>query len=228
MRIAIMQPGYLPWLGFFELMRKSDTFVLLDDVQYTKKDWRNRNRIRTKEGWMWLTVPVFTKNKRFQLINEVRISYLNDWRKKHLTSIKINYVKARYFREYFPELERIYYEEKWEYIVDLNVKIIKWMAAVFGIKTPILKSSSLNTKGKREDKIINICNRLNATELYDSKAAESILNLDKFIAKGIKLEFQDYLHPVYKQVYEPFIAYMSAIDLLFQYGQKGLNIILSK
>jgi hypothetical protein len=227
LRISIIQPGYLPWLGFFELMYNCDLFVLLDDVQYTKKDWRNRNRIRTKDGWMWLTVPVFTKNKQYQLINKVKINNSVDWKRKHLRAIEINYYKAKYFNNYFPYFEKLYADD-WEYLVDLDVKIVEWMAGVFGIKTPILKSSSLKTKGKREDKIINICNKLNAMALYDSKAAESILNLDKFIAKGIKFEFQDYLHPIYKQVYEPFIAYMSAIDLLFLYGPKGLNIILNK
>lgn len=102
MKIAIMQPGYLPWLGFFELMYNCDIFVLLDDVQYTKKDWRSRNRIRTKGGWIWLTVPVFTKNKRFQFINEVKINYFEDWGRKHLESIKINYSRTRYFNIYFP------------------------------------------------------------------------------------------------------------------------------
>jgi len=222
-----MQPGYLPWLGFFELIYNCDIFVLLDDVQYTKKDWRSRNRIRTKDGWMWLTVPVSTKNKQLQLINEARINPCSEWRKKHLKAIEINYHRAKYFRKYFPYFEKLYADD-WEYLVDLDVEIINWLMGVLNIKTPIIKSSSLNTQGKKEDKIINICRKLGAVELYDSKAAQNILDLSKFSKEGIMIKFQDYQHPIYNQIYKPFIPYMSVIDLLFQWGPESLNILLNK
>lgn len=227
MRIAIMQPGYLPWLGFFELMQKCDIFVLLDDVQYTKKDWRNRNRIRTKDGWIWLSVPVLTKNKHFQLINEAKINNSVDWKRKHLKAIEINYHKARYFKNYFSDLEKLY-AYNWEYLVDLDVEIINWIAKELSIKTPTIKSSSFNRDGKKEDKIINICKKLGARELYDSKAAQNIFNIEKFLQNDIKVEFQDYRHPTYKQIYEPFIPYMSVVDLFFQYGPESLNILINK
>lgn len=222
-----MQPGYLPWLGFFELMYKCDVFVLFDDVQYTKKDWRNRNRIRTKQGWIWLTVPVCTKNKRLQLINETKIKPCVNWRQKHLRALEINYRKAKYFNSYVSYFERLYAID-WEYLADLNAEIISWIAKTLNIKTSIIRSSVLNTKGKKEDKIINICKKLGAVELYDSKAAQNILDLEKFNQEKIRIEFQDYQHPVYKQIYEPFLPYMSAIDLLFQYGPESLNILLHK
>lgn len=227
MIVSIMQPGYLPWLGFFELIYNCDLFVLLDDVQYTKKDWRNRNRIRTKGRWIWLSVPVLTKNKQSQLINEVRINYSTNWRRKHLKAIEINYNKTKYFNDYFPYFEKLYTRD-WEYLLDLDIEIINWAVKALNIKTPIIKSSGLNTEGKKEDKIINICKKLNVAELYDTKAAQDILNLDKINKSGIKIKFQDYQHPIYKQIYEPFLPYMSAIDLLFQYGPKSLNILLNK
>ena len=227
MRIAIMQPGYLPWLGFFELMYNCETFVILDDVQYTKKEWRSRNRIRTKNGWMWLSVPVLTKNKRFQLINEVKINNSSPWQKKHLQSIMINYRKANYFEQYFSELKDIY-KKSWEYLVDLDMEITMWLSRKLGVTTYLIRSSELKTIGKREEKIINICKAVGAEELYDSKAASSILDINKFQQAGIKIEFQNYLHPSYKQIYEPFLPYMSTLDLLFQYGKQSLAIILGR
>jgi len=224
---SIMQPGYLPWLGFFELIYSCDLFILLDDVQYTKKDWRSRNRIRTKDKWIWLSVPVLTKNKQNQLINEVKINSSINWRRKHLKAIETNYNKAEYFNDYFPYFERLYTID-WEYLLDLDIEIINWVVKMLNIKTPIIKSSSLNTEGKKENKIINICKALNAGELYDTRAAQDILDLDKFNKNEIKIRFQDYKHPIYRQIYEPFFPYMSIIDLLFQYGPKSLNILLSK
>ncbi len=222
-----MQPGYLPWLGFFELMANCECFVLLDDVQHTKKDWRSRNRIRTKDGCAWLTVPVYTKNKRFQLINEVEINNSISWRKKHLRAIEINYSRARYFSKYFPYLEKKYYCD-WRYLVDFNVELIIFLKEKLGIKIPVFKSSLLNIDGTKEIKIINICKKLGAQELYDSKAASTFLNANKFQKENIRVEFQDYSHPVYEQMYKPFMPYMCIIDLLLQYGPDSLNILLNK
>lgn len=225
MRIAIMQPGYLPWLGFFELMHKCDLFVLFDDVQYTKKDWRSRNRIRTKEGWMWLTVPVLTKMKRSQKINEVRINRSIDWRKKHLNALAIHYRKSRYFMSYFPRLKEIVCCD-WEYLFELDFELIKWLSAQLSITTKIIKSSSLTIGGRREEKIIGICKALGADQLYDSKAAASFLDPADFQAQGISLTFQNYEHPVYAQVYSPFVSYLSTVDLLFNHGPASAHILL--
>lgn len=222
-----MQPGYLPWLGFFELVYNCDLFVLLDDVQYTKKDWRSRNRIRTKDGWIWLTVPVCIKHKQLQLINEAKINPYTDWRRKHLKALEINYHRAKYFSNYFPYFVKLYARD-WEYLLDLDAEIISWLMDALNIKTPIIKSSSLNMKGRKEDKIINICKKLGAAELYDSKAAQNILDLDKFNEEKIRIKFQDFQHPIYRQTYEPFLPYMSVIDLLFQCGPESLNILLHK
>lgn len=226
MRIAIMQPGYLPWLGFFELMHNCDVFVLFDDVQYTKKDWRSRNRIRTKNGWIWLSVPVLTKGKQFQLINEARIDYSSDWRKKHLKAVEINYHKSKYFKEYFAGLKKILSFD-WEYLVELDLELIRWLALELGIRREIIKSSSLKTSGRREDKIIAVCKALKANELYDSQAAASFLDAQVFRAQGISLFFQNYAHPVYTQLHSPFVPFMSSLDLLFNQGAQSSEIILS-
>ncbi len=227
MRISIMQPGYLPWLGFFELIYNSDIFVLFDDVQYTKKDWRNRNRIRTSNGWIWLTVPVLTKGNRLQRICQARVNNSTNWPQKHLKAIEINYKKAKYFDQYFTGLVKIF-NSKWDYLVDLDIEIIKWVTGSLGIDKRILKSSELNIMVDGQEKIIEICKILGSNELYDSKAAALLLNEEDFMRKGIKIIFQNYEHPVYEQVYKPFMPYMSVVDLLFNCGEKSLKVMLNK
>lgn len=226
MRIAIMQPGYLPWLGFFDLMHHCELFVIFDDVQYTKKDWRSRNKIRTWDGWMWLSVPVQTKHRRFQTIYEAEIDHTSNWRQKHLRAIEVNYGRAPYFKDFFPALKEII-GFRWEHLVDLDLELIKWLAAAFGMRRDIIKSSGLKTHGKREEKIIAVCEALGAKELYDTKAASTFLDLPAFEKKRIKLEFQDYCHPIYQQLHEPFLSHMSAIDLLFNYGPESRGVILN-
>ena len=135
--IAIMQPGYFPWLGFFELMNNSNTFVFLDDVQYTKRDWRNRNRIRTHTGWQWITVPVYSKSKQEQLIQDVRINNGSEWAKKHCNALKVNYHKAKFFQDYFPKIETILLKN-WLNLRDLCCESIAFLRNEIGISTPCI------------------------------------------------------------------------------------------
>lgn len=227
MRIAIMQPGYLPWLGFFELMHNCDVFVLFDDVQYTKKDWRSRNRIRTKDGWMWLSVPIQTKHNRCQMISEARIDHSSNWRHKHVKAVEINYRKARFFKDYFAAFKEILSFE-WTHLCDLDFELIKWLSEAIGIRRKIIRSSVLKTGGKREEKIISVCKALGAGVLYDSKAAASFLDAHEFDRHGIRMIFQDYAHPVYEQVHSPFMSFMSTVDLLFNCGPLSGDIILGR
>lgn len=227
MRVAIMQPGYLPWLGFFELMAKSDLFVLLDTVQYNTRSWRSRNRIRTKYGWMWLTVPVLVKRKFKQLIKEVKINNQIPWHRKHLRSLYINYSRASFFKEYISDLERIHLKS-WEYLVELDLELINFFVKKLGIATPLIRSSELNISGKGNEYIINICKRLKADELYDSQGAKGFIVKELFYKEGIRVTFQNYQHPIYEQVYKPFIPYMSTLDLLFNCGKESLKILNSQ
>ena len=222
---AIMQPGYFPWLGFFELMNRSDIFVFLDDVQYTRRDWRNRNRIRCRDGWQWLTVPVFSKGKRSQYIMDVKIKDGSIWAKKHCSAFKINYQKSEFFDYYYPDVEKILFKD-WVNLADLCIETILFLKNAFGITTPCIRSSSLNIKSKKNNRIFDICRKLKAGKIYDSKAAKNFLETDRFLQGHIAVEFQDYIHPEYKQVYAPFIPYMSALDLLFNHGENSLNVIL--
>jgi WbqC-like protein family len=226
MKIAIMQPGYLPWLGFFELMAGSDLFVFLDDVQYTVRDWRNRNRIRTKNDWQWLTVPVLHKHRKSQLIKDVMINNTIGWSKKHRNALEINYHKAKFFCQYYPALDKIY-SEKWTNLCDMNIAFTIGLARQLGINVPVMRSSGLNVPLGRMQKILAICKALQATELYDSQKSEQLWDWSKFTQENIKVTFQHYAHPVYKQTYEPFIPYMSVVDLLFNHGPDSLKIIIN-
>lgn len=221
-----MQPGYLPWLGFFELIDQCDQFVILDDVQYTKRDWRSRNKIRTKNGWIWLTVPILSKGREEQLIKDVEINNDISWNNDHLNSIKINYSKAPFFDKYIEFFETLY-NQRWEHLIDLNMDIIYFLTKEINISTPFVLSSSLSISNlSKNQRIIEICKKLNADELYDSKAAESFIDIELFKKEGIKVIFQDYKHPEYEQSYKPFIGYLSVIDLLFNEGTNSKNLIL--
>jgi len=226
-RIAIMQPAYLPWLGYFDLMDQADVFVLLDSVSFEKSSWQQRNRIKTAQGLQWLTVPV---RRRFgQLISEVEIKTPAFW-KKHLRALEINYHRTPYFQAYFPALGRVY-EQAAEStrLVDLDIRLIEWLASTFGIGTPIVKSSTLKVQGKRTALVASICERLGcSTYLSPLGAAVYLLNeLAEFSERGIEVLFHHYDHPFYRQLYEPFLSHASVIDLLFNEGERSLEVIQS-
>lgn len=221
-----MQPTYLPWIGYFELIASSEVFVFFDDVQYEKKSWQGRNRIKTPNNELMLSVPVITSEARFQKINEAKINNAEPWSRKHLKSIEVNYRKAPYFDRYFPKVQELYLKE-YERLVDLNSDLIKLFCKEFGIKTRMVWSSKIEARKGRDEKIIDICRNLGADELYDAAGAKDILDLQKYEQEGIDLVFQDYHHPEYKQLHGDFVPYMSALDLLFNEGDGSLKIILS-
>jgi hypothetical protein len=228
MRIGILQPGYLPWLGFFEQMYKSDVFVIYDDVQYDKEGWRNRNRIKTSNGVQWLTVPVHVNFTGRSLINEIRIDKKVNWRKKHLSSIKQNYSRAPFFEQYIDIFEDAY-SRGWEYLVDIDIHFIIKIAECLGMKDKrIVRSSTLNVKGDRIERLINICKIFKADTFYEGASGRNYIDENYFAEYGIKMEFQDYKHPVYKQLYGDFVPYLSVIDLLLNHGEESLSILANE
>ena len=222
---AIMQPTYLPWLGYFELISNSDIFVFFDDVQFVKRSWQHRNRIKSHEGELLLSVPVFSKGKLGQKINEVLINNDGNWRKKHIQSIILNYQKAQYFRDYIDELNNIYSND-YTHLLDLNVQLIKFLMEKIGIRTETIVSSELQVEGEKNEKIVGICKKVEADVLYDAGGAQEILDQAYFEKNNVKLVFQKYQHPVYRQPGQ-FIPYLSALDLLFNEGSGSLDIINS-
>jgi hypothetical protein len=220
--ISIHQPVYLPWLGFIEKIISSEKFVFLDDVQFEKNGFQNRNKIRTYDGEMWLTVPVKVKSQT--LLKDVKINYSVDWINKHKKSIIQNYKKAEFFDNYWLELEKIY-DEKYEYLVELNIEIIKFLFNKLKIKTKTLFSSELHISDKGSNRILEICKILNADRYISGISGKKYLLIDDFERQKIKLEFQNFQHPTYEQVFDPFYPNMAMIDLLFNEGDNALKII---
>jgi len=223
--ISIHQPEHLPWLGFIHKVMNADEFVLLDNVQYKKRYFQNRNKIRTQKGWVWLGVPI-KKFTSTQKINEIKIDNSTPWQTKNLRIIKNNYAKTKYFKDYFSDLKWVY-QTKYEYLSDLNIALIKHLLKTLKINTPLYVSSEiLEDIGQGGTKVnLNLCKKLKATVYLSGAFGKDYLDLSKFEKENIKVKFQDFKHPIYKQLYEPFIPNMSIIDLLFNYGKDSLNIL---
>jgi hypothetical protein len=228
MIIGILQPGYLPWLGFFEQMHRSDVFVIYDDVQYDKEGWRNRNRIKTIHGIQWLTVPVHVHFEAHPLTKDIRIDNGVNWRKKHLASIRQNYSNAPFFKTYFNIFEHAYAKE-WEYLVDIDIYFIEKLAECLGMSNKkIVRSSTLDVKGDRMGRLIHICKFFGADTFYEGASGKDYIDEKSFLSQGIWVEYQNYQHPTYNQIYGDFVPYLSVIDLLFNHGPESLKIITEK
>ena len=229
MKIAVLQPGYLPWLGFFEQVYQSDLFVLYNDVQYTKQDWRNRNRIKTPNGVQYLTVPVgkVPTNTRIQ---EVRLPADSTWKQKHLRLIREAYQGAPYFACYFDEI-RWCIKTDFSYLQDLNVALIRLLSDLLGLKGKRFQFSSTLAYERSYDKtlnLLNMCLYLGADALYDGQSAKRFLDVTCFHRHNIRVTFQEYVHPVYPQLFGPFVPYLSVIDLLFNTGPRAVDYVVGK
>ena len=225
-RVVVLQPSYLPWIGYFEQIARADQFVFLDNVQFTRRDWRNRNKIRTSGGWAWLTVPVEQKNRYMQLLKETRIDNTTNWNNKHRESIRLNYSRAPFFDDYYPFFESVY-SKKWEFLLDLCYETTEYLKGVLNITTPTSKSSDLPVKGVKADRILSICREMRATHYLTGSLANNYLPKDEFDREEIELEYQEYDHPEYPQRYPGFVPNLSLIDLLFNIGDKSRAVIMS-
>ena len=225
MVISVHQPQYLPWIGYFHKIKKSDIFVFLDNVQYKKREFQNRNQIKTDKGSLWLTVPVKTKGKFSQKIKEVLINNDYPWQRKHLTNFKLFYRKAKHFNTYIGFLEEIYLKKRWEKLISLNEFVIKYVLKELDIKTKIYFESELNIEGTSTERIINICRRLKADVYLSGKGAKAYLKEERFIQEGIRLIYQDFKHPVYSQLYGPFLDKMCIFDLLLNCGKESKKYV---
>jgi len=224
MIVAIHQPEYLPWLGFFKKMMNVELFVFLDDVQFRKKGWQNRNRIRINDGTTLLSIPVHTHS--YPKINEVTIDNEKNWSIRHKKSILYNYARAPYFDEIKDFVESIF-EKKFQYLVDLNTEIIKFIMNELEIKSKIVFSSELEISKKGSDRVLDICKAVGADHYITGTFwAESNLRVEEFKKSNIDVEFQKFQHPIYKQIHGEFIPEMSIIDLLFNEGRKEAKKIL--
>jgi len=226
MIVSINQPAYLPWLGYFHRIAVSDAHIVLDHVQFEKNSFVNRNKIRTPEGWCWLTVPVKTSGKFGELpINEIEIANETKWALKHWQSLRLNYAKAPFFGQHSAFFENIY-ARPWHKLADLAGEITAYLLNAFGINTKIYFSSQMKASGKKDELVLNLCRELGATAYLSGPLGRDYLREDLFGNHGIKVRYDDYQHPTYPQLYSGFEPYMSALDLLFNAGPASLEVIL--
>lgn len=223
MIVAVHQPQYLPWLGYFEKIDRADVFVLLDTVQYKKNEWQNRNKIKTTQGWQWLTVPVLYKFP--EKIYEVRINNNTNWQDKHRKSLQTSYSKAHYFDSVNQALEKVFSVD-WKYITNLNVFVVKELAKLLGITTPIHVASELpEFPDFPDERLIAITKHFNASTYLAGAGGQGYMDVEKFKDAGIDVQFQGYVHPVYPQLYGEFEPFMSVLDLLCNCGRRSLSIL---
>ena len=227
MILTAHQSAYLPWLGFFHKIAISDTFVLLDEVQFVKGDWMNRNKIKTKNQSILLTVPVLLKNYQELKSSEININNSINWQKKHLSSIRMNYNKAPFFEDYITFFEEVY-SKKWNFLNELNNYMLDWFLNQLGIKTKISKQSDYSFSGKKSDLILNMCKELKASKFIFGSKGKDYADIEKFKKNNVSVFFQDYKHPTYSQLKGDFIPNLSILDLLFNCGPRSLEILLSE
>lgn len=228
MKGVILQPTYLPWMGYFELIKSSDIYVIFDHVQFVKQTWQQRNKIKINDNIHLLTIPVYKQDKMLRIC-DVRIAYGNNESplETHWKTIKSTYKKAPYFKDYEEIFEKIY-TTRYIYIRDLNVAIIKEILNILDIKTKVVYSSELNLKDKfmdTEEKLVNLCKKVGIDDFYEPEGGAKFLDIIPFEENNINIRFQKIIHPIYKQLGKVFISHISVIDLLFNEGSNSMNII---
>ncbi|MCG2812297.1 MAG: WbqC family protein [Candidatus Aminicenantes bacterium] len=218
-KVAIIQSSYIPWKGYFDIIHDVDCFIFLDDVQYTNRDWRNRNKIKTNSGERWLSIPL--GNHRDRLINKVEFNDLS-WREKHLKTIEQFYRTAEFFGTYFGLIREYYYQQEWLHLYAFNQNFIKrFSSEILGLKTAFLDSAAINVKQKKLNKIIGLVEAVNGDYYLSGPLARNYLNESEFGKRHIELCYKDYAgYPEYKQSYPPFSHYVSVLDLLFHVGDR--------
>ncbi len=219
-KVAITQSNYIPWKGFFDSVNLVDVFVLYDDMQYTKRDWRNRNLIKCENGTKWLSIPVEVKGKYFQKISETRISDTS-WAKQHWMTIKHTYGKLPGFQVYGTKFEELYNKD-YEYLSEVNYAFIKAICEMLNIKTEIHWSSEFELPEGKTERLVSICEDLKASDYFTGAAAKAYMDESLFAKKGIQVHYYDYSgYPEYEQKYPPFTHGVSILDLLFSAGESA-------
>ncbi len=223
MIVSVHQPQYLPWLGYFDKIDRADAFVLLDNVQFKKNEWQNRNKIKTAQGWMWLTVPVLYRFP--QLINEVGVNNADRWQHKQRQALLSNYRKSpswKMLEGFFEET----FSRPWTLLSELNIHVVKKLVTLLGIETPVYVASELGTFPEDPDeRLIALTKHLGGDTYLAGSGGRDYMDLSKYERSGIRVIFQEYHHPTYHQLYGDFEPYMSIVDLLYNHGSKSLDIL---
>jgi hypothetical protein len=216
-KVAILQSNYIPWKGYFDIINSADEFIIFDDAQFTKNDWRNRNRIKSLQGVQWITIPVIQKTLS-QKINETRV-FDKNWGKKHWNTLKTNYSKATCFSNLITRFEDLYLSPQSEYLTDINKSFILRINEILGIQTKISDSRDYTIEPGKTDRLISLVKQAGGDEYLTGPAAKDYLEEEKFTRENIKVSWMDYSgYPVYSQIHPPFEHFVSILDLLFNQG----------
>lgn len=225
-KVAILQSNYIPWKGYFDLINMVDDFVIYDSVQYTKNDWRNRNKIKTSGGLTWLTVPVKHEALDQTISNTLVANSI--WKKKHWKTISQNYAKASFFKEYKDQFEDFYLNDQSESLSDVNFRLIEIVSNILSISTNFHRSSDFYLEGDQTETLLNICKQVGGETYLSGPAAKSYFNESLAEEKGINIEWMDYSgYPEYKQLYPPFEHGVSILDLIFNEGPSAPDFMKS-
>lgn len=226
MKAVILQSNYIPWKGYFDLMNMADVFIIYDEVQYTKNDWRNRNKIKTANGPTWLTIPV-RQEKLSQRIIDTHV-HSNDWRRKHWSSISLSYSRAAFFKQYKPIFEELYLNSNETLLSKINYDLFVAINQVLGIATKLIWSSELGLIEGKTERLVDLCKKVGATEYISGPAAKDYLNTGLFENENIKVSWIDYSgYPEYRQLYPPFDHGVSVLDLIFNEGPDARRFMKS-
>jgi len=227
-KICILQSNYIPWKGYFDLIAAVDEFIIYDDMQYTRRDWRNRNKIKTPQGVQWLSVPIRSKGKFYDKIRHTKIDG-SKWAIKHWRALASNYSRTPYFAEIAEWLEPLYVQNKYTYITELNSCLIKAICNYLNIETAIKYSWEYQLVGDKNKRLASLCLQADGNEYISGSAAKSYIDTSVFNANKIKLTWFDYEgYPHYEQPWGDFIDNVSILDLLFNCGKSSYKYMKYK
>jgi hypothetical protein len=227
MKCAIMQPTYLPWAGYFALMGSVDTFIVLDDVEFSRQSWQQRNCIKSQDGAQWLTVPVKVAGNSHQLIRDVEIDARQPWRRKHLNALMLNYAKAAFIRKYKQWLQDVY-QTPWRLLCELNVRLVQDVASFLNVHPVVVRSSELEGTGGRVGRLVSYCRQVGANEYLSPPGSAEYINADnQFESAGIRLEYFRYEPAPYTQMHGSFVSHLSALDLLLNEGPASGSVLMA-
>jgi hypothetical protein len=225
-RVAIVQSSYIPWKGYFDLIRRVDEFILYDDAQFTRRDWRNRNRIKTAGGPAWLTIPVEVKGRYFQSIKDTKVSDVR-WNERHWRSIQASYARAPFYRAYKGAIADLYLAEQSTSLSEINYRFTAGLCNLLSIRTALTWSMDYSLCGDRTQRLVGLCQQAGATEYVSGPSARAYIDPTLFAAAGIVLTFMDYRnYPQYEQLHPPFDHHVSVIDLLLHTGPSAPEFLL--
>ncbi len=224
-KVIITQSNYIPWKGYFDNIAQCDVFVVYDDMQYTRRDWRNRNYIKTEQGLKWLTIPVEVKGKFHQAINQTQIFDAN-WIDSHCSQLKQNYSKAPFFKEFYPWVEELYKNATFKTLTEINVHFLKAICSFLGIHTLFLDSRDFNLVNGKTERLVSICKNINATHYFTGPSARNYIDDTLFFQENIQVNYFGYNgYNEYPQLFPPFEHGVCIWDLIFNTGHNSKKFL---